>query len=88
MFGGVSIEAGGVGFDDLAKLRREIALIAGCDRAFDVDQMPKEIAARAFLAEMGAKAAACGEDDELDGGEIVLGVRVGKAVSRFGVGGA
>src|SRR5512145_3273334 len=50
--------------------------------------MPKEVAARALFAEMGAKATACGEDDELDGGEIVLGVGVSEAVSGFGVSGA
>ena len=50
------------------------------DRFANAEQVPEEIAAGAVFAEMGAELAARGKENELDGGEIIFGVRVSEAV--------
>ena len=85
MFGGVGVDACGVGFDDGAKLGRQIAFVARVDVVLDAKQVPEKIRLSAFFAEVSAKPAASEQDCYLNGGEIILGVRERHAVSDFRV---
>src|SRR5262245_2248004 len=80
----VSIETGGVALDHRAEFGRKV-VVAAINRVFHTEQVPKKVGLRALFAEMRAKSAAGGEDDELDRGEVVLRMRHGEAVSRFGI---